>query len=150
MNRYLRTRNRTIAWRSTKNTKVGAEPKLCSGTFGVISEKGNRLKREKAIQTSMDYYRVISKCKGHECNFTWAVSRAYKLMNSVPVLFTRTCHPAFASRLYLYLLSSWRYICNLMSFLFFHNDKIEMTSNYKCSFGLKEGKSPMIISVYTW
>jgi hypothetical protein len=48
------------------------------GTFGVISEKGNRLKREKAIQTSMDYYRVISKCKGHECNFTWAASRAYK------------------------------------------------------------------------
>jgi hypothetical protein len=34
------------------------------GTFGVISEKGNRLKREKAIQTSMDYYRVIGQCKG--------------------------------------------------------------------------------------
>jgi hypothetical protein len=26
----------------------------------------------------MDHYRVISKCKGHGCNFTWAASRAYK------------------------------------------------------------------------
>jgi hypothetical protein len=62
------------------------------GTFSVILEGGNRLKREKAIQTTMDYYRVISKCKGHECNFTWAVSRAYKLVNSVPVLFMLTWH----------------------------------------------------------
>ena len=34
---------------------------------------------------------------------------------------------AFASRLYLYLLSSRRYICNLISFLFFHDNKIEMS-----------------------
>jgi hypothetical protein len=40
----------------------------------------------------MDYYRVISKCKGHECNFTWAASHAYKQMNSAPVLFTLTWH----------------------------------------------------------
>jgi hypothetical protein len=45
------------------------------GSFGV---KGNRLKREKAIQTLMDYYRIISKRKGHGCNFTWAASRVYK------------------------------------------------------------------------
>ena len=42
------------------------------------SRKGNRLKKEKAIQTLMGYYKVISKCKGHGCNFTWAASRAYK------------------------------------------------------------------------
>jgi hypothetical protein len=47
-------------------------------SFGMIAEKGNRLKDEKAIQTLMDYYRVISKCKWYECNFTWAASRAYK------------------------------------------------------------------------
>ena len=35
-------------------------------------------KDEKAIQTSIDYYRIIIKCKGHECNFVWAASRAYK------------------------------------------------------------------------
>jgi hypothetical protein len=47
-------------------------------SFGVIAEKGNRLKDEKAIQTSVDYYRITTKCKGHGCNFIWAVSRAYK------------------------------------------------------------------------
>jgi hypothetical protein len=40
--------------------------------------KGNRLKREKAIKTSVDYLRVTSKCKGHGCNFTCAASHAYK------------------------------------------------------------------------
>jgi hypothetical protein len=78
MSRYLRTRIRTTVWRSTKNTKVGAEPKLCAEELQHDSRKGSRLKKEKAIQTSMGYYRVISKCKGHECNFTWAASRAYK------------------------------------------------------------------------
>ena len=47
-------------------------------SFGVIAEKGNRLKDEKAIQTSVDYYRITTKCKGHGCNFIWAVSRTYK------------------------------------------------------------------------
>jgi hypothetical protein len=41
-------------------------------------EKGNRLKDEKENWTSKNYYRVISKYKGHECNFTWAASLAYK------------------------------------------------------------------------
>jgi hypothetical protein len=47
-------------------------------SFGMIATKWNRLKDEKAIQTSIDYYRIIIKCKGYECNFVWAVSRAYK------------------------------------------------------------------------
>jgi hypothetical protein len=47
-------------------------------SFGENSGKGNRLKDEKAIWTSMDYHRVISKCKGHRCKFTWDASRAYK------------------------------------------------------------------------
>jgi hypothetical protein len=34
---------------------------------------------------------------------------------------------AFASRLYFCLLSSRRYICNLLSFLSFHNNKIEVS-----------------------
>jgi hypothetical protein len=72
--------------------RLAQSQSYAQGTFGVISEEGNRLKREKAIQTSMDYYRVISKCKGHECNFTWAAFRAYKQVNSVPVLFTLTWH----------------------------------------------------------
>jgi hypothetical protein len=48
MNRYLRTRNRKCE-RSTKNTKVGAEPKLCARELRHENRKGNRLKREKAI-----------------------------------------------------------------------------------------------------
>jgi hypothetical protein len=64
MNRYLRTRTRTTIRRSTKNAKVGAEPKLCAGDLRRDGRKGNQLKREKAIQTSMDYYRVITNVKG--------------------------------------------------------------------------------------
>jgi hypothetical protein len=40
----------------------------------------------------MEYYRDISKCKGHKCNFTRAASRAYKYVKSNPVLFTLTGH----------------------------------------------------------
>jgi hypothetical protein len=47
-------------------------------SFGTTAEKGNRLKDEKENQTSKNYYRVISKCKGHECNSTWDASLAYK------------------------------------------------------------------------
>jgi hypothetical protein len=78
MDRYLRTRIRTTVGRSTKNTKVGAGPKLCVWELRHNSRKRNRLKGEKAIWTSMNYYRVISKCKGYGCNFTWAASRTYK------------------------------------------------------------------------
>jgi hypothetical protein len=48
-------------------------------------------------------------------------------MNSAPVLFTLTGHFDFTSHLYPYLLSSRRYICNLISFLFFYDNKIEMS-----------------------
>jgi hypothetical protein len=49
MNRYLWTRIRNHSVRSTKNTKVDAEPKLCARELRQDSRKGNRLKREKAI-----------------------------------------------------------------------------------------------------
>ena len=60
------------------NTKVDTEPKVWAGKLRRDSKEWNRLKDEKAIQTSVDYYRIIIKCKGHECNFVRAVSRAYK------------------------------------------------------------------------
>jgi uncharacterized protein YaaR (DUF327 family) len=47
-------------------------------SFDTTAEKGNRLKDEKANQTSKNYYRVINKYKGHECNSTWVASLAYK------------------------------------------------------------------------
>ena len=49
MNRYLRTWIKITEWRSTGNTKDGAEPKLCAGELRHDSRKGNRLKDEKAI-----------------------------------------------------------------------------------------------------
>jgi hypothetical protein len=64
--------------KSTNNTKVDAAPKLRARELRHDDRKGNRLKREKAIETSVDYLKVISKCKGSGCNFTRAVSRAYK------------------------------------------------------------------------
>jgi hypothetical protein len=48
------------------------------GASACWQEKGNRLKEEKAIQTLINYYRVIIKCKGLGCNFAWAATRAYK------------------------------------------------------------------------
>jgi hypothetical protein len=49
MNRYLRTWIKTTVGRSTRNTKDGAESKLCAGELRHDSRKGNRLKDEKAI-----------------------------------------------------------------------------------------------------
>jgi hypothetical protein len=45
MNRYLRTRIRTIV----KNTKVDVAPKLRARELRHNSRKGNRLKREKTL-----------------------------------------------------------------------------------------------------
>jgi hypothetical protein len=76
VNRYLRTKVGIAVDRN--NTKVDTEPKVRAGKLRRNSKEWNRLKDEKAIQTSIDYYRVIIKCKGHECNFVRAVSRVYK------------------------------------------------------------------------
>jgi hypothetical protein len=76
VNRYLRTKVGIAVDRN--NTKVDTEPKVRAGKLRRDSKEWNRLKDEKAIQTSIDYYRIIIKCKGHVCNFVRAVSRAYK------------------------------------------------------------------------
>jgi hypothetical protein len=76
VNRYPRTKVGIAIDRN--NTKVDTEPKVRAGKLRRDSKEWNRLKDEKAIQTSIDYYRVIIKCKGHECNFVRAVSRVYK------------------------------------------------------------------------
>jgi hypothetical protein len=79
MNRYLQTWIKTIYnMRSTNNTKDDEAPKPCAGKLRHSCRKRNRLKGEKAIWTSIDYPKVNSKCKGHECNFTQAASCAYK------------------------------------------------------------------------
>ena len=70
MNRYLRTRAKSMYdVKSMIVTKVGVAPKLRAGELRLNGGKRNQLKGEKAIQTSIDYNRIIIKCKGHECNF---------------------------------------------------------------------------------
>jgi hypothetical protein len=76
VNRYLRTKVSIAVDRN--NTKVDIKPKVRVGKLRRDSKEWNRLKDEKAIQTSIDYYRVIIKCKGNECNFVRAVSLVYK------------------------------------------------------------------------
>ena len=78
MNRYLRTQVGITVGEAQNNTKVDTAPKVRAGKLRRDSKEWNRLKDEKAIQTSIDYNRIIIKCKGHECNFVWAVSCAYK------------------------------------------------------------------------
>jgi hypothetical protein len=79
MYRYLRTRIKTIHnVRSMNSMKDDTAPKPRARELRHNGRERNRLKREKAIWTSMDYPKVSSKCKGHECNFTQAASCAYK------------------------------------------------------------------------
>jgi hypothetical protein len=76
VNRYPQTKVGIAAERN--NTKLDTEPKVLNRKASAQQQRMNRLKDEKAIQTSIDYHRVIIKCKGHECNFVRAVSRVYK------------------------------------------------------------------------
>jgi hypothetical protein len=76
VNRYSQTKVGIAADRN--NTKLDTEPKVLSKKALAYQQRVNRLKDEKAIQTSIDYYSVIIKCKGHECNFVRAVSLVYK------------------------------------------------------------------------
>jgi hypothetical protein len=82
MDRYLRTLfglGSEPQYEEAQRTRRLAQSRsYVQESFGTIAEKETDLKREKAIQTSMGYYKVISKCKGHGCNFTWVASRAYK------------------------------------------------------------------------
>jgi hypothetical protein len=78
VNRYLRTRVDITVGEAQSNTKVDSTPKMWAGKLRRGSGKRNRLKDEKAVRTSVDYYRITTKCKGHNCNFIWAMSRAYK------------------------------------------------------------------------
>jgi hypothetical protein len=59
-------------------TKDKTITKLCAEKLRHNDRKEERLKDEKPNWTSKNYYRVIDKCKGHQCNFIRAASRAYK------------------------------------------------------------------------
>jgi hypothetical protein len=127
MNRYLRTRIRTTIWRSTKNVKVGAEPKLCAGDLRRDIRKGTYLKGKRLFRPWWITIESLANVKG--------MSVILHGLHPVPI--NRWTAPpycscwlgilVFASHLYPYILSSRRYICNLITFLFFHSNKIEMS-----------------------
>ena len=126
MNRYLRTRIRTTVWRSTKNTKVGTEPKLCAGSFGMIAEKETDLKGKRLFRPRWITIESLANVKG--------MGVILHGLHLVPIN-RWTVLPycsgwlgiCFCVTLVLFIFSQdRRYICNLKSFLFFHVNKIEM------------------------
>jgi hypothetical protein len=93
--------------------------------FGSIADKGTDLKGKRLSSPHRFIYKSIVNVKG------------------MTVIFHRLCHVpinrwtvppycshwlvlARASRLYFYLLPSWRYICSSILFLFFHDNKMRM------------------------
>jgi hypothetical protein len=48
------------------------------GTFGMIAERGTDLEGKRLFRPRWITIESLAKCKGHECNFTWATSRVYK------------------------------------------------------------------------
>jgi hypothetical protein len=87
----------------------------------------HRLKDEKTDRPIIICVMIITSCKGHKCNFDRAASRAYKIGEQYPCMFTligtRSCVMLVLSpsRLYFHLLSSRRYKCNSIFFLFIHD-----------------------------
>jgi hypothetical protein len=95
-------------------------------SFDTIAEKETDLKRKRLFRPRWVTIELLANVKG--------MGVILHGLRPVPInrwTVPRTVHAdlafAFASRLYFYLLSSRRYICNLISFLFFHNNKIEIS-----------------------
>jgi hypothetical protein len=99
------------------------------GSFGSIAGKGTDLKGKRLSSPHRFFYKSIVN------------------VNGITVISHRLCHVpinkwtvspycsrwlvlARASHLYFYLLSSQRYICNSVLFLFLHNNKMRM--NWRC------------------
>jgi hypothetical protein len=96
------------------------------GSFGLIMEKGTDLKGKRLFSPHRFVYKSIINVKGMD-----VISHRLcpMLINkwTVPPYCSRWLVLARAPRLYFYLLSSRRYTCNSILFLFFHGDKIIMS-----------------------
>jgi hypothetical protein len=77
MNRYLRIRIRTTVEEAQRTRRLMQRRSYAHGSFGMTAEKETDLKGKRLFRPRW-ITRVISTCKGHGCNFTWAASRAYK------------------------------------------------------------------------
>jgi hypothetical protein len=104
------------------------------GSFGLITEKGIDLKGKRLFNPHRFVYKSIINVKGMDVI-------SHKLCSvpinrwTVPQYCSRWLVLARASRLYFYLLSSRRYICKSILFLFFHNNENgnELITLYNCS-----------------
>ena len=99
------------------------------GSFGSIAEKGTDLKGKRLSSPHRFIYKSIINVKGMNV----ISHRLYPVpINrwTVPPYSSRWLVLVRASHLYFYLLSSQRYICNSILFLFLHDNK--MRTNWQC------------------
>jgi hypothetical protein len=104
------------------------------GRFGLITKKRTDLKGKRLFSPHRFVYKSIINVKSMDV----ISHRLYSMpINrwTVPPYCSRWLVLARASCLYFYLLSSWRYICNSILFLFFHNNENgnELITLYNCS-----------------
>jgi hypothetical protein len=85
----------------------------------------HRLKEEKTNRSTIVYVMIVTSCRGHKYNFDRAASVPINRW-TVPPYCSHGLVFARASRLDFYLLSSRRYKCNSILFLFIHDDIIKI------------------------
>jgi hypothetical protein len=126
MNRYLQTRIRTTVWEARTIQRLTPRRSYTQGSFGLTAGKGTDLKGKRLFRPWWITLGSLANIKGMD-----VISHG---LHPVPInrwtvlpYYSRWLVSARASRLYFYLPSSRRYICNLISFLFFHDNKIEMS-----------------------
>jgi hypothetical protein len=78
MKRYLRIRIRTTVGEARTIQRMMQRRSYAQGSVGMTTGKGTDLKGKRLFRPPMSYLIDISKCKGHEYNFTWAASHIYK------------------------------------------------------------------------
>jgi hypothetical protein len=115
------TMRRAWSWRRLPLLRSYAQ-----GSFGLIAEKGTDLKGKRLSSPHRFFYKSMVNVKG----MTVISHRLCPMpINrwTVPSYCSRRLVLARVSRLYFYLLSSQRYICNSILFLFFHDNKMGMS-----------------------
>jgi hypothetical protein len=118
------TMRRAWSWR-----RLSLLRSYTQGSFGSIAEKGTDLKVKRLSSPHRFVYKSVINVKGMN-----VISHRLRLVpiNRWTVSLYCSRWPVFAraSLLYFYLLSSRRYFCNSISFLFLHNNK--MRTNWLC------------------
>jgi hypothetical protein len=119
--RYLQTRNKTIHdMESMVKTKVMQSRSYMQGCFGSTTERETDLKGKRLSSPQWIVLKTIVNIKG--MNVILHRLRPVPINRwTVPPYYSRWLVLARASRLYFHLLSSQRYKCNSILFLFIHD-----------------------------